>query len=319
MGAPAIKPDSVKRNAAGDLNPRVFWLILLLTALIGLVVRIEIRSKTFISFDEWQHVFMASSARWTDLSFELRTNAHPPLFFLLLKAIVRLGNIALYRSISIAAGVGSIVVVGLIARRLLDSPILQLLCAAAFALSTDAISVSVEIRSYQLAVFLTLVAFRAWLEVFPAADERVGARPCITFAICSALAVSSHYSAAFFLGACVVVPLLLRNARKKSILPFAAAVSFPCAVFAIEYVVHAGGQPMRGYLFDFYRAGTPNESTVSFIVGNSRNFFNLFSPIELHGTAVFLLVVLILSAIAGWAFLARLQLRPPRPSYLLLL
>jgi 4-amino-4-deoxy-L-arabinose transferase-like glycosyltransferase len=148
MGAPAIKPDSVKRNAAGDLNPRVFWLVLLLTALIGLVVRIEIGRKTFISFDEWQHVFMASSARWTDLSFELRTNAHPPLFFLLLKAIVRLGNIALYRSISIAAGVGSIVAVGLIARRLLDSPILQLLCAAVFALSTDAISVSVEIRSY---------------------------------------------------------------------------------------------------------------------------------------------------------------------------
>ena len=36
-----------------------FWPVLLLTSLVGLVVRAEVGRKTFISFDEWQHLFMA--------------------------------------------------------------------------------------------------------------------------------------------------------------------------------------------------------------------------------------------------------------------
>ena len=54
------------------------------------------------------------------------------LIMLLLGGIVKLGHVALYRSISIAAGVGSIILVGLIARRTLRSQTMQLVCAAAF-------------------------------------------------------------------------------------------------------------------------------------------------------------------------------------------
>src|SRR5277367_2580399 len=134
-----------RRGGAVEVSPRVFWPALLLIALIGFVVRVEVGRKTFISFDEWQHLFMAASARWSDLSFELATNAHPPLFFLLLRYIVKLGHVGLYRLISVASGTGSIIVVGLIARKVIDSPVLQLVGAAAFALSADAISISVEI------------------------------------------------------------------------------------------------------------------------------------------------------------------------------
>ena len=287
------------------MKPRLFWFLLFLAAFAGLVLRVEVGRKTFISFDEWQHVFMASSARWADLSFELRTNAHPPLFFLLLRGIVRLGYVGLYRSISIASGVGSIIVVGLIARRILDSPIMQLLCAAAFALSTDAIAVSVEIRSYQLAVLLVLLAFLAWLAMFSESDGRVSPGSCIAFAICSSLAVFSHYSAVFFLGACVIASLLFRVRLRRSI-----ALAFPCAVFAVEYVVHAGAQPMQGYLFDFYRSGTPNESLVSFVTRNSRNFFNLFSPLEIQGDAIFLLIALLVGTVAIRGFLRRWRSLP---------
>lgn len=315
MKMTAAQPRTPERSDAGaDRSRYPFWPILLVAAFAGLLVRWYVSRKTYINFDEWQHVFMASSARWTDLSFELRTNAHPPLFFLLLRGIVRLGNVALYRSISIAAGVGSIVVVGLIARKILRSPVIQSLCAIAFALSGAAISVSVEIRSYQLAVFFTLVAFLAWLSLFQGTDERTDFRSCITFAICSSLALASHYSAVFFLGACMAVPFLLaamfprlRNEwisglRKKSGWLVCFAFALPCAVFVFEYFVHVRDQPVQGYLSDFYRGGTPGETAASFVVRNSRNFFNLFSAIEFRSTAVFLVVTVLACAAAAWIF-----------------
>ncbi len=300
-------------------RPYIFWLALLLAALMGLLIRVEVARKTFISFDEWQHVFMAASARWTDFFFELRNNSHPPLFFLLLSAIVRLGHVALYRSISIAAGVGSIFVVGLIARRVLHSPSVQLLCAAAFALSAAAISISIEIRSYQLTVFLTLLAFFAWLDMFTRIDGQIHVRPSIAFSICSSLAVFCHYSAVFFLGASVVVPFLLAAisprfrerwiSRKKSTWLAASALAVPCALFAVEYFVHVRKQPIQGYVADFYLGGTPNETARSFVIRNTRNFFNLFSPIEFHGPAAFAAVVVLLFAGLAWVLFKRWRTR----------
>jgi uncharacterized membrane protein len=320
MRVTAVHPEAVERSDAGtERTPWVFWLVLLLAALAGLLVRVEVGRKTYISFDEWQHIFMAGTARWTDLSFELRTNAHPPFFFLLLRGIVRLGNVSLYRSISIAAGAGSIVVVGLIARRILHSPAMQLLCATAFALSAAAISVSTEIRSYQLTVFLTLVAFLSWLDLCPRTDGRIRVWPCITFAISSSLAVLSHYSAIFFLGACVAVPFLvaamsprlrerwIRGTHKRSIWLAASALALPCAAFAVEYAVHVREQIRLGYIAnlyipDFHRGGTPNETAAAFVLRNSRNFLNLFSPIEFQSSTSFLFVIVLLSAAAIWVY-----------------
>jgi len=279
---------------------RVFWLALLLISLVGLVIRVEVGRKTFISFDEWQHLFMASSARWSDLSFELQTNAHPPLFFLLLRYVVKLGDVGLYRLISVASGTASIIVVGLIARKVIDSAILQLVCAAAFALSADAISISVEIRSYQLTVFITLLAFLSWLGMFPGTDGKISTRSCIALAVCSSLAVSCHYSAVFFLVPCLLI-LPLSGLRW----PVVAALFVPCAVFAVEYFVHAGAQPLQGYLFDFYFGQTPNESATSFIARNSQNFFNLFSPVEIRSETVFLFISLLICGLVAWVLIKR--------------
>ena len=281
------------------LNPRVFWLVLLTTALIGLIIRVEIGMKSFISFDEWQHAFMASSARWADLAFELRTNAHPPLFFLLLGVIVKWGSVEFYRSISIAAGVGSIVLIGLIARRILASPILPLVCAAVFALSTDAISVSVEVRSYQLMIFFVLLAFWAWQQMLATPSQPAGIGYCCLFAIASSLAVLTHYSTAFFIGACVVVSAMF---LRKSGVRVALALAAPCVVFAAGYFMHARTLPMEGYLFDFYRSTTPGEALPHFLLRNFRNFFNLFSPVQVRGTGLALLVILLLCLTAFWSF-----------------
>ena len=71
-----------------------------------------------------------------------------------------------------------------------------LLCAAALALSAAAITTSVEIRQYQLAVFLVLVAFRSFLQIWRA--EQTAGRHYVIFAVSSTLAVACHYSVILF-------------------------------------------------------------------------------------------------------------------------
>jgi hypothetical protein len=267
------------------MKPRTFRLALLLIAAVGLVLRLYVGSRTIVDSDEWQHLFIASSPRWADLSYELRTNAHPPLFFLLLKPFVRSGNALLYRFISIASGVGSIIVVGLIARRVIKSPVLQLLCAAAFALSTDAIAISVEVRSYQLMIFFVLVAFWALLNEAPA-----------VLCVFATLAVLTHYSAVFFLGAAVVTML-----RRKTLV----ALGIPVAVFAVEYFIHADKQSIQGYLYSFYPYGNPAEPHLAFLARNAHNFLNLFSPFELRNEAIALTVISLLVIAAIWSLWKR--------------
>jgi len=91
-------------------------------AAVSLLIRAHIGSLEFMDFDEWQQVFMASAPRWKDLAYELNAEAHPPAFYLLLKALLMLGHSKLlYRCIALVPGAGSVVVIGIIARKLLRS------------------------------------------------------------------------------------------------------------------------------------------------------------------------------------------------------
>lgn len=301
MSAPAqhLTPncDCCKQNG-------LFWSMLLLIGFLGLILRLYVGQRQYISFDEWQHVFIAGSARWADLFFEVRTNAHPPLFFVLLRGLLRLGHAKLlYRSISIAAGVGSIVLIGFISQRIFRSRVLPLLCAAAFAFSTTAIVMSVEVRSYQLTIFLVLLAFHSYLPMLKGPQQRTTLRPYVTFSIASTLAVCSQYFAIFFLGACLAILPLLAVAsngfRRRILSPVGRkflslmALSFllPSAAFIAQYFTHLRRQPVQGYLYEYYWGLTPNEALPAFLVRNCRTFFNLFSPVELRTTTVFVILL----------------------------
>src|SRR4051812_883413 len=145
-----------------------------------------------MDFDEWQQVFMASAPRWKDLAYELHAEAHPPAFYLLLKGLLALGHgKLLYRCIALVPGVASVFLVGIIARKLLRSSALAVVCAGALALSTAAITISIEVRQYQLTVFLILIAFDAYLAMW--ADEPAGDGIYARYAACSALAILCHY------------------------------------------------------------------------------------------------------------------------------
>lgn len=289
------------RGATG--NRRFLFALLAITAG-GLLLRLYVASQSYMSFDEWQQVFMASAPRWKDLNFELRAEAHPPLFYLLLKILLALGHSKLwYRSIAFIPGAGSVFLLGLIGRRLFHSAATALLCAATLALSAAGITISIEIRQYQLAVFLILLAFNPFVRICSSA-EPVRRRDYAVFSIASALAASCHYSAILFVGGCFVTAVLWqilvarRHFRRAKW--FAASLAVPSAVFALLYLTHGRRQPIQGYLFDFYLGLTPHEKLSGFLLRNIQNFGNLFSPVPISSRPVFLLLMCAAIAVAAF-------------------
>jgi hypothetical protein len=293
------------------------WFVWWLTAIaaVALVIRAYIGSIEFMEFDEWQQVFMASAPRWKDLAYELNAEAHPPAFYLILKALITLGHSKLlYRCIALVPGTGSVVLVGIIARKLLRSSAMALLCAAALALSTAAITISIEVRQYQLAVFFLLVAFDAFLDMWTDEAPR-RRRPYVIYAVSAGLAVLCHYSAVVFLGACALLAgarwMFDSTRRRQWDWGLAASLASPLALFASLYVAHARKRGILGYLYDFYWGQTPGETLAGFLSRNVQNFWNLFALVRLpeprdRG------IVLALAAVLGLAS-AAIVFRTRRP------
>lgn len=295
-----------------DMSNRLFSWLLLLIGLGALVARLWV-ARTYLDFDEWQHIFMASVPRWADLRFELATNAHPPLFFLLLRWVLTLGhNVFIYRSISILAGVGSVVLLGLLSRRVCRNDAVALLCATAFAFSPNAISISTAVRSYQLALFFVLLAFFFYLEALHGAVGRFRVRSPVFFSVASVAAVCSHYFALLFAGACLFVlpafAVISGSSRKglfartnlRQTLLLGAGLAVPLALGAALFLTHAGQQPLQGYLYDFYWQMGRRETLTAFLARNLQNLANLFSPIPIHTPGALAMTLTCVTAGVGY-------------------
>ena len=89
---------------------------LVFTALAAAVPRLLLGASQYIEYDGYWHIFIAQQDNWNRFWLEIYANAHPPLYFLLLKAALRLGHsLIVYRSISLLTGIGSVALVGWIA------------------------------------------------------------------------------------------------------------------------------------------------------------------------------------------------------------
>jgi hypothetical protein len=120
------------------------------------------------------------------------------------------------------------------------------------------------------------------------------------FSAVSALAVTCHYSAIVFLGACSLVSItLIRRMGWQRVRNVGLSLLVPLGVFAWFYFTHARYRPLEGYLYDFYWRLTPNEALPGFVLRNLQNFWNLFSPVEIHNRAVFLLAFTMLCALCA--------------------
>ncbi|MGE0449025.1 MAG: hypothetical protein AB7Q29_05510 [Vicinamibacterales bacterium] len=162
----------------------------------------------YFDYDEAWHVFIAEQKMAQNFWYEVASNAHPPLFYLLLGQVIAFGKTLLvYRSIGIAAAIGSSFLVGRILMRLGASLSTSLLMSAAFALSGSTLRVGVEIRAYMLAGCFGLMAFHGFLDLLSGGLARPALAPRLLFGLGALLAILTHYSSLFVFAGCGMATL----------------------------------------------------------------------------------------------------------------
>jgi hypothetical protein len=139
----------------------------------------------------------------------------PPLYFVLAWMTTQLGHAPeLVRAPSLVAGIASIPVVYLLGRRTIGRRA-ALIAAGIVTFSPFMIYYSAEARAYALMMLLVLLST---LTMLVAADTRQ-TRWWVTYAVCSCLAVYSHYTCVFALAAQLLWLLWAHpEARKPAIL-----------------------------------------------------------------------------------------------------
>jgi len=293
---------------------RLFNLALIGVALICLIPRLIPGASQYIEYDGYWHVWIAQQDRWDNFIREYQSNAHPPLYFLLLKLSFLFGRTNLtYRSVSILAGTASIYVLGKTALKAMRSPVWAALAAFAYGLALPSILLSNEVRTYMLSAFLVQVSFYYFLDVI-AAERPASLKPRIIFGVTAALACLTEYYALIYVGAALLfafaVPIVRREkklvwALLREIVTFAAILALP----VWEFLSHFGTQ-VRAYdhLPTYYFRPDGAESAIDFLLRNLRNELNWFLPWQIpDGTAFYAVLVLLIAGAAAILFLARKQ------------
>lgn len=289
-----------------------FTLGLILIALISAIPRLIFGTSQRIEYDGYWHVFIAQQDKWHNFWQDIRVNAHPPLFFLLLKFLIHFGRTTLiYRSISLVTGTISVYYVGSIARKITQSGPWAYTTALAYGLAMPAIIVSCEVRSYMLSSLFILISFSCLLDLTISSDPGRELRLRAGFVIAAILACLSHYYAFFYAGAsCALLGawFLVRKARglrASWIAEISTILPLPI-VIVILYKTHANLKAViQPHLAPFYFDPSGTETISAFLIRNWKNLLNLFLPWQTSGD-VAAIAIFLLAAISGIGLLLRL-------------
>jgi hypothetical protein len=269
---------------------RHFNLALIAIALLCLIPRLLFATGQFVEYDGYWHVWIAQQDRWANFVREYQTNAHPPLYFLLLRLSFLLGRAQVaYRSVSLISGTASIYILGKTALKAMHSPIWAALAALAYGLALPSIVISNEVRTYMLAAFLVQISFYYFL-------GRDSMRSRILFAVFAVLACLTEYYALIYVGAALLFALAFPVVRRRlEIGTFAAILALP----VWEYLSHFGARSVAyDHLPTYYFQPDSAESAAEFLLRNLRNELNWFSPWQVPDGAVFYAMLAALVAVA---------------------
>ncbi len=297
------------------------------TALAALIL-ISQGSRQFVGYDSFWHVFIARQETWGSFWREVADNAHPPFFYLLLDAAIKLlGNTFLaYRAISIGATLVSTILVARIAAKITSNAWLAVAAGAAFGLSANAIEIGLEVRAYALCGALMLTAFSAYLDWLGTHPARLSARTPALFGAAMTAAVLTNYSAFFFLAAAITTPFVLYICHRRwRVRLFAEVHQRPLAIFLMfcvplaaalsSFIVQARHWAGRMAHVSNFMYDPGRESPLAFVARTTRELVLLMSPRIGADGSTSLVAALVLLAIALWlasrrAFRKRLGLIP---------
>jgi len=247
-------------------------------------------TRQALDYDSIWHVFIARQADWPSFWQEVRDNAHPPLFYVLLKGSVAVLGTTLfaYRAVSILATVVSVILLARVAVQVTANAALAIVAAAAFGLSATAVELGLEVRAYAVLLAALLMAFSAYVD-WLSPDTRAPARARAIFGAALSVALLTHYSSFFFLAAALAALgiLYVSDARWRARLKeeltghrsaLIAMFGVPIAVAAVLYFVHLKSLPhgynhVSPFLYDRH-----TDSVAAFIFRSTRSLVGLFVP-----------------------------------------
>jgi len=295
-----------------QISDTVFATLLVAIALGGLIPRLVLGISYDIGYDNAWHIFIATQDRWELLLSEWRKVAHPPLYYLLLRYVARLGPANLiYRALSIIPGVATIYVIGKVADKLYERRSVALLAAGAYALSLSIIGLDIDVRAYPLALLFMVSGLYCFAGLVESCFGPGTARLAIAFGVLTSLAICSEYYAVFFLAACIgtLVALFFRlpEMRRPALNfcrrhPYAVglAIGLPICMCVWLYSNHVQYQRRaENSVMQFY--WSKGTSMLWFVSENLRSDLNYCSPIELSTAVAISLVCILLVAIV-WRF-----------------
>lgn len=267
--APMDAPSFLVRHARSSL------LVIVAGAL---AIRVSGVSWWWINPDEGIYFSLAIRSTWAEFWSELSANAHPPLYYVMLRAIGAVTfDFVWFRALSLASGVGAVVALWAAARELTGrvdgrgvatsrATAAGLVAAALLALSPMAVVLSQIVRPYMLQLALVGGAVALLLRWNDASGPRtVGAY--VTLVVLSLL---THYSSVLALAALGLVALYRmkttvtdRGARRGLVGAHAAAG----AVFVALYFLHLraltvsdiASDALQGWL-SYYLVDSPRDA-----------------------------------------------------------
>ncbi|HEX7706968.1 MAG TPA: glycosyltransferase family 39 protein [Thermoanaerobaculia bacterium] len=266
----------------------------------GRVVRIE--------YDGWLQIFIATSDRWAHVSHDVFINTHPPLYFLLLRAVSWFGeSVSAFRSIGWVATFFAIVLIGWCFHAATASRTFALIAAGAFGSAIATVYLANEVRQYMVSVMFMLLVLYGLIRML----QEASFRHRLLVAAAGTLAVLSHYGTVFFIAAAVFTLLVLRFFRtpaagrwsRDSLRPLVrdlSAFAMPIGTFLAAYFLHVRRFPgPLNHLPEHYPAA--GESVLSFAGRSLRSELALFLPFRLEHAGTALLVTgLITASLVAW-------------------
>lgn len=237
---PTPEPTHPHQGGWAELVHRHQGLISIVIA--ALVVRASGMTRWWLNPDEGIYYSVLTHSDFSDFWREVASNAHPPLFYLILRFLALFSwDFLWFRAFSVACGLAAVVALAAVARELggrgVRGTVAGIATGLLVAFAPGAVELSQVIRPYMLQLALLGGALFSLLRYLRSAR----ARDLVAWVILITLALLTHYSSVLALGAFGLMVLhdgFWGGVRRIAWRRLAAAYFVPALVLAVLYLTH---------------------------------------------------------------------------------